>query len=85
MWAGDDIITPAQCRAARALINMKQDTLSELTDLSRFTINRFECGKRKPSLENLVAIRAALEVEGVIFLNRDKCGPGVRLRDRDLY
>jgi len=82
MWVGTDIITPAQCRAARALINMKQEALSELADLSRFTINRFECGKKKPNREHLIAIRAALEVEGVIFLNQGQYGLGVRLRDR---
>ena len=82
MWVGSDIITPAQCRAARALINMKQSTLAELTDLSRVTINKFECAKMKPTRERLIAIRAALEVEGVIFLGQDAHGPGVRLRDR---
>lgn len=83
MVSGRNILTPAQCRAARALINMTQNTLADLADLSAVTLNQFENGKRIPGLVHLLALRAALEVEGVIFIDQRKYGRGVQLRARD--
>lgn len=73
-------ITPDQCRAARALIDIGQKELSELADVSRGAIIDFENGKREPIPNNLKAIRSALEEGGVIFIEENGEGPGVRLR-----
>ncbi|TIN10480.1 MAG: helix-turn-helix transcriptional regulator [Mesorhizobium sp.] len=76
-------ISPAQTRAARALLNWSQGELSETAGVARATIAEFEGGRRQPIANNIAAIRAALEKSGVIFLDGGQCvdgGPGVRLR-----
>lgn len=73
-------ITSDQCRAARALINWSQGQLSVAADVSRATIAEFEGGRRQPIANNLAAIRTALEEAGVIFIEQNGGGPGVRLR-----
>lgn len=46
------------------------------------TIVDFERGARSPREVTLIAIRQALEAKGVIFIDQNGNGPGVRLRDR---
>jgi transcriptional regulator with XRE-family HTH domain len=75
-------LTPAQCRAARALIPWSQDQLAVASRVGKATIANFETGKRSPIANNLSAIRAALEAAGVAFLDDGATvdgGPGVRL------
>lgn len=76
-------ITPAQCRAARALISppMDQNVLAAAAAVSRGVIIDFEKERRVPGKNNLSAIRAALEAVGIIFIAQNGHGPGVRLRD----
>lgn len=74
------IITPSQCRAARGLIDMRQTTLADLSDLSTVALNQFEGGKRLLKPEHRLAIRAALECEGVIFLDSEGTNQGVGVR-----
>ncbi|MFG1298113.1 helix-turn-helix transcriptional regulator [Xanthobacter variabilis] len=74
------MVSPAQCRAARALVDMDQATLAAAASVSRNTIVDFEKGRRVPTTNNLAAIRAALEAAGVIFVAENGEGPGVRLR-----
>lgn len=62
------LLTPGLCRAARGLLDISQTDLADLSEVSRDTINIFEVGKHRPPIEYLVALRAALEVEGVTFL-----------------
>ncbi|WP_325053415.1 helix-turn-helix domain-containing protein [Sinorhizobium meliloti] len=62
------IMTPAQCRAARALLDWTQPHLAEAAGVSPSTLRDFESGKRIPIANNLAAIRAALETVGVTFL-----------------
>jgi len=71
-------ITPAQCRAARALLNWSQDHLEMAAKVARKTIADFEREARTPYDRTLAAIRSALEAAGVEFTNGD--APGVRLR-----
>mgnify|MGYP002775594068 CR=1 FL=1 len=71
-------ILPAQCRAGRALVEMDQATLAEAANLSRNTV--VEKGRRTPNSNNLIALQAALEAAGVIFLAENGEGAGVRLR-----
>lgn len=75
-------ISPAQCRAARGLVEMDQAVLAKAANLSRNTIVDFEKGKRTPGPNNLAAIRTALESAGVQFLADGEAatGPGAALR-----
>jgi predicted transcriptional regulator len=70
-------ITPAQCRAARGLVDMDQGTLADGAMVSRSVIIDFENGRRVPVRNNLAAIQRVLEEAGVEFTNGD--APGVRL------
>ena len=73
-------MTPAQCRAARALLNMEQSQLSEASGVARATVIDFEKGERTPRIATVEAIRAALEAAGVEFIPENGGGAGVRLR-----
>ncbi|MDI3307687.1 MAG: helix-turn-helix transcriptional regulator [Acetobacteraceae bacterium] len=73
-------MTPAQCRAARALLNWSQDQLEAAAKVARKTIADFEREARQPYDRTLAAIRAALEAAGVEFIEENGGGPGVRLR-----
>lgn len=73
-------ISSEQVRAARALLNWSQGKLSEAAGVARATLAEFEAGKRTPISNNLEAIRSALEANGVVFLEANEIGPGVRLR-----
>jgi transcriptional regulator with XRE-family HTH domain len=75
-------VSPAQCRAARALIDMGQVELARRAVVPRDTIADLENGSRTLSPGNLAAIRAALEAAGVIFIDENGEGPGVRLRKK---
>lgn len=78
---GDKIslMTPAQCRAARALINWSQEALAERAGVSVTSIRNFERGATVPVRNNLLALQGALEGAGVIFIASNGEGPGVRL------
>ena len=73
-------LNPAQCRAARGLIDWSQSKLAEFSNLGLSTIKNFEVGRSVPTINNLAAIRAALELAGVIFVDENGEGAGVRLR-----
>ena len=77
------IITAAQCRAARGLVEMDQATLANAANVSRNTVVSFEKGQRTPNPNNLAAIRSALEAAGVEFIPENGGGAGVRLRKDD--
>jgi predicted transcriptional regulator len=70
-------ITPAQCRAARALVEMDQNELAAAAVVSRGVIIDFEGGRRTPGANNLDAMVRVLEAAGVEFTNGKR--PGVRL------
>jgi transcriptional regulator with XRE-family HTH domain len=73
-------MTPEQCRAARALLNWSQTVLSREANVARATLAEFEIGRRIPYARTLEDIRAVLESAGVIFVEENGEGPGVRLR-----
>jgi transcriptional regulator with XRE-family HTH domain len=73
-------IRPSQCRAARALIEMDQAELARRAVVPRHIIADFENRSVTPSAKDLAAIRAALEAAGVVFVDGNGDGPGVRLR-----
>lgn len=74
------IISAAQSRAARALLAWSQDELVSASKVTKSTIANFESEKRQPYERTLVDIRRALEDAGVIFIEENGEGPGVRLR-----
>ena len=77
---GEIKMTPAQCRAARGLVDMSQADLAKAANVGNSTVRNFEAGRSTPVANNLDAIRSALEAAGVIFIAENGDGPGVRLR-----
>ena len=75
--------SPAQCRAARALIEMSQADLAEVAGVSSRTVLDFEAGKRKPIKATLTVIQQALESAGVEFTNGGQ--PGVRFTKKGTF
>lgn len=73
------MITPAQCRAGRALVDWSQQKLAAAAHIGLVTVRQFEAG-RDARYVTIDAIRRALEDAGVIFIDENGDGPGVRLR-----
>ena len=79
------MLTAAQIRAARALLDWSQRQLAEKSKLSVPTIKRMEgaMGPERSTAANVDAVRRTLESAGVVFLepkaNKDG-GAGVRLK-----
>jgi transcriptional regulator with XRE-family HTH domain len=73
-------MTPAQCRAARALIEFSQGELASKARVGESTVRNFEAGRSVPVANNLEAIRRVLESAGVEFIAENGGGAGVRLR-----
>ncbi len=71
-------LSPAQCRAARALLNWSQEDLVAKSKISKKTIADFESGATTPHTQTLNRILLAFEAAGIEFLNSK--APGVRLR-----
>lgn len=70
----------AQCRAARALLDWSQADLAEISKVATKTLADFERGHRVPYVRTLADIRKALENAGVVFVEENGEGPGVRLQ-----
>lgn len=77
------MITPAQIRAARAMIGWKQSDLASNSGVSEISIKNIERGATDARSSTLAAIQSAFTKAGVVFLDpgdtRDG-GHGVRLR-----
>ncbi len=76
------MIISEQLRAARGLVGWSQSALAKASGLALSTIKRME-GERGPlrsSAENVLKVQQALEDAGVIFIDADQEGPGVRLK-----
>lgn len=79
------MLTSAQCRAARALLDWSRDKLAEEATIGLRTLVDFERGARDPRHATLEVLRRTLEKAGVAFLDNGETiegGPGVRLRHR---
>jgi len=75
-------ISSEQIRAARALLRLEQADLAAASGVSLPSIKRLE-GKPGPlaaQSRTIEALRGALETAGVIFVDENGDGPGVRLR-----
>lgn len=75
-------ISPAQCRAARALLSWSQQDLAKAAQVSTSTIADFERSARDSAEASLGAFRAAFEAQGVRFraggaVEADKLVPSV--------
>jgi len=75
-------VSIGQIKAARALLGWSQEDLSENADVAVPTIKRLEAehGWLGGRDETRVKIRTALERAGIIFIDENGGGPGVRLR-----
>lgn len=76
------MLTPAQCRAARGLVEISQSELAASANVGESTVRNFEAGRSVPMANNLEAIVAALEKAGVEFIPENGGGAGVRLAKR---
>ena len=73
-------LTPNLCRAARALLGWSQDQLAEASTVATKTIADFERQARTPYTRTLRDVRFALENAGIVFIDANGGGPGVRLK-----
>src|SRR5271157_4258334 len=71
-------MTPAQCRAGRALVDLSRAKLAARCKVGESTVRNFEAGRSVPVANNLDALQRALEAAGVEFTDGDR--PGVRTR-----
>jgi len=78
------MISAAQIRAARALLDISQNQLSKLATVSATTIKRLEAASEvRGAADTLWKIQRALEAAGVEFIAEDDTkGAGVRLKHR---
>lgn len=72
-------MSPAQCRAARALLNWSQTRLADEARMCRATVLYFESEQRNVQDQSIAAMRRALEGGGIVFLLHDG-GAGVAFR-----
>ncbi len=76
-------LTPATSRAGRGLLDWTQRQLADAAGVGLSTVKGFENNSSTPMRNNLMAIRAALEMAGVVFIAENGGGAGVRLRRSD--
>lgn len=74
------ILTPAQCRAARALLDWSQPELAQRAGMHVQTISSFESDHGTPTKTTLEKIFLTFESVGIEFLNED----GVKRRAQDI-
>jgi transcriptional regulator with XRE-family HTH domain len=69
---------PAQCRAARGLLDWTQAKLADASGFAVSTIVKFERSGRAAPAGAIQVMQLAFEAAGVEFTNGDE--PGVKLR-----
>ena len=62
------------------MLGWSQDELAQRAGVAKQTLADFERGARSPYSRTLADIREALETAGVVFIDEDGGGAGVRLR-----
>src|SRR5262245_173079 len=77
-------LTSSQIRAARALLRWRAEDLARESAVGIATIRRAELTEESTSLTaaNDLSLRRALEAAGVVFIDENGGGPGLRLRQR---
>ena len=76
----EPLVTPGQVKAARRLLGWTRVRLAARANTGESAIRRYEDGGRIGPTLYLMAVREALESAGVIFVEENGEGPGVRLR-----
>jgi transcriptional regulator with XRE-family HTH domain len=71
----------AQCRMARAALGLGVRDLASRAKVSPDTVARLERGEELKD-RTVETIRSVLEAAGVIFVDENGEGPGVRLKKR---
>ena len=74
-------ITTEQCMGARAMLGWSRDKLAKAALIAERTLIDFERGARQPRERTLLDIRRTLEDAGIIFIDQNGGGPGVRLKE----
>lgn len=74
------MITSVQSRMARAAVGWSVRDLARQANVGVATVTRFENDQAEPIPSTLAAIRTALESAGVVFVESNGLGPGVRLK-----
>jgi len=62
------VVSPAQCRAARALLKWTQAKLAQQAAVARKTVADFELGNRSLHRRTRLDITVALEAAGIEFI-----------------
>ncbi len=75
------MISLAQCRAARGLLDWNQQDLAREAKVGVVTIRQLEAGVNQPRRSTLVVVRHTLEAAGVEFIEDNGGGVGVRFRE----
>lgn len=74
-------LSPAQCRAARGLLDWSQEQLAQASGLSRSTVRDFESGRHEPHRGSLALLLQTLAEQGVeLVAAAEGAGEGVRFR-----
>jgi transcriptional regulator with XRE-family HTH domain len=80
MFTSSNLLSAAQCRAARAMVDWSLERLSNACGVDAETIRLFEASFRRPHERSLSRIRNALERAGIAFIAEGERGAGVRLK-----
>jgi hypothetical protein len=75
-------LTPALSRAARALLDLDLTSMVKKSGVPRPIIAAYEKGEKNPQRQDVTALQLAFEEAGIVFLEDDGNGPGLRLRCR---
>jgi DNA-binding transcriptional regulator YiaG len=77
-------MSPEQCRAARAWLELSQQELAEIAHVGLSTVRDYEAGRRQPVHNNLAAILQVFESRGVSFFEEEETGAtGIRVANAD--
>jgi DNA-binding XRE family transcriptional regulator len=77
------MISSAQCRAARSLLDWSQQKLAAEAGVGVVTVRQLEAGTHQPRNATLQVVRGCLEAAGVEFIDENGGGVGVRFRERE--
>jgi transcriptional regulator with XRE-family HTH domain len=83
------MLTPEQCRAARAWLTWSQEDLAQRAKVALSTVRDFEKERREPIANNIDAMQQALEQAGITFRSQALGPSGIeyegRIKERDTY
>jgi predicted transcriptional regulator len=74
------LITPQQCKAARAALGWPRPTLAAQAGITTLTIRNFEIGEVEPHKRTVSSIAGALADAGIELIETDGDRPGIRWR-----